>query len=263
MLDFTDRPVIIGGGALGGAVALGFVRAGGSPLVSHAKSDRVQEFQAAGIRTFTDNKEAVAATEGPVLIAVKPWLVEAVVKELAPLLKGRVCCSMAAKVTLEQLKHWAPEALWGRAIPNIAAAVGAGFAGMSSLDWDVAVKEAMIDLFKTEGGVAWVNESELNMVSAISGSAIAYLFMIQEAFIQGGLSLGLPALQAIDAALSTFEGAARLARETGRHPAALKDSVCTPGGTTIAGLRVLEQRGLKSAIIDALDATCQAGVPKK
>lgn len=254
-----DSPVIIGGGALGGAVAIGLAKSGLSPVVSHPKESRLAELEALGLRLTRDNVQALEASAGPVLFAVKPWLVKDVVRALADRLAGRVCCSMAARVSLEELKSCAPGAKWGRAIPNIAAAVGAGFAGVASDDWDEDERNAMLGLFRREGEAVWVGEKDLNAVSTLSGSAIAFVLMAAEAFIQGGLGVGMSCDGSLKAALATFEGAAKLVRETGLHPAALKDSVCTPRGTTIAGLRALEAKGFKSALIEGLIATYNAG----
>ena len=142
-------------------------------------------------------------------------------------------------------------------MPNIAAAVGAGFTGIVSGDWSDEEKRTISALCGLYGDAMEVSEKDLDGVIALSGSAIAYVLDLLEGFIQGGLSVGMKGDVSLRAGIATLEGAARLVAARGVHPAVLKDSVCTPGGTTIAGIRSLQEKGFRSAFIEALVATAE------
>jgi len=112
----------------------------------------------------------------------------------------------------------------------------------------------MVDrIFKAVGVVCWVEEHQLHAVTALSGSGPAYVYMVIEAMIAGGLKMGLSREIATKLAEQTVLGAAKLVRETGHHPAVLRDQVITPGGTTIAAIHELEKHGLRSMLISAIE----------
>ncbi len=256
----TERnPLIIGGGALGGSVARGLKRAGFLPLVVDPNQAVRQSLSDLGIAVAADAKEALAAHRGPVLLALKPWLMMPVCSDLKDYLAGRLCCSLAALVELKALKFSAPDGHWGRAMTNIASAVGAGFTGIARGDWTDGELETMMGLLGSFGQALTVEEKDIDGIIGISGSAIAYVFSLIEAFIQGGLAVGLRGDLALQAGIHTLIGAASLVRETGEHPAVLRDRVCTPGGTTIAAIRSLERGGFKSAFIEAVVAAAESG----
>lgn len=259
MEEKNNNPIILGGGALGGAVARGLKLAGISPIVANPGKKVRDALEKDGIKTTPDDREALAMSGGPVLVALKPWLMEPACSELRTELSGRLCCSMAALVELSVLRYAAPEAHWGRAMANIASAVGAGFTGVTRGDWNDTETETMMSLFSSFGDSVPVEEKDIDGIVGISGSAIAYVFMLLEGFVQGGLAVGLKSELALRAGIGTLIGAAELTRRTGKHPAELKDSVCTPGGTTIAAIRLLEQRGFKSSFIEAVAVAAEQG----
>lgn len=251
------RPIVIGGGNLGGAVARGLSRAGVSPVVVQHRGAKFDALMGDGVETAAVLTEALPLARGPVFVALKPWLVESYCAENAAALAGRTLVSCAALVNLELLKKAAPNARWGRVMPNIASAVGAGFTGIVRGDWSDGDFEEVRGLCALFGDAVEVSEKDLDGVICLSGSAIAYVLELLEGFIQGGLTAGMKSDLSLRAGAATLIGAAELVRQKNVHPAALKDSVCTPGGTTIAGLRALQRAGFKSAFVEALAATAE------
>lgn len=251
------RPVVVGGGNLGGAVARGLLRAGVGPLVVQRPGANFDALVADGVETFAELPPALARSNGPVFVALKPWLVEPWCERNAASLAGRTLVSCAAFVGLDLLKKSAPLARWGRVMPNIAAAVGAGFTGVCRGDWSDDETETVRALCASFGDAVFVAEKDLDGVVCLSGSAIAYVFELLEGFVQGGLAVGMKADVSLRAGIATLKGAAELAAARKEHPAVLKDAVCTPGGTTIAGCRALLKNGFKSAFVEALVATAE------
>ena len=251
------RPIVVGGGNLGGAVARGLFRAGVRPVAVQRRGANFDALAGDGIETVATLAEAAPLGRGPVFIALKPQLIESYCAENAALLAGRALVSCAALVGLELLENAVPNARWGRAMPNIASAVGAGFTGIVRGGWTDDDFEEVRGLCALFGDAVEVSEKELDGVICLSGSAIAYVLELLEGFIQGGLAVGMKGDLSLRAGAATLIGAAELARRKNVHPAALKDSVCTPGGTTIAGLRVLQRAGFNSAFIEALAATAE------
>ena len=173
-----------------------------------------------------------------VIIAVKPKIVSSLLEEIKGNLKqDDILLSVAAGVTLEQI-----ESVVGagrklvRAMPNTPAAVGAG---MTSLTPNEHVAEV-------------VDEYLIDAVIGVSGSSPAYVYMFIEALADGAVASGMPRDKAYVFAAQTVMGAAKTVLETGEHPGKLKDDVCSPGGTTIAAVRALEERGFRSAVMEAV-----------
>src|SRR5581483_3288683 len=123
------------------------------------------------------------------------------------------------------------------------------YAGVHATEKDLAAAEA---IFKSVGKVVTLPESGLDAVTGLSGSGPVYVYMVIEAMIDGGVKMGIPRVIAAQLAAQTVLGAAKLVIETGKHPAILKDEVTTPGGTAINAIHVLEQKGLRSVLIDAI-----------
>ncbi|HYB13680.1 MAG TPA: pyrroline-5-carboxylate reductase [Myxococcota bacterium] len=251
----------VGGGAMAEALIGGLIAAGVPPALLAASDPDpgrckllAENF---GIATHAENGEAVAGSD-LVVLAVKPSVLESVLRALAVRDLARpLWISIAAGVPLAKLASLLPAgARIVRAMPNTPALVRAGATAIApSAATHAADREAAAALFETVG-VCWEapNESLLDAVTGLSGSGPAYVFVFLEALGDAGVRMGLPRDAAYRLAFQTVLGAAKLAQETGRHPAALKDQVTSPGGTTIAGLERLEAGGFRAAVYEAVAA---------
>jgi pyrroline-5-carboxylate reductase len=248
----------LGAGAMGEALAGGLVAAGvprervrlADP--DAARTDAVK--RALGVATGDDNA-AVVRDADVVVIAVKPGLVASVLREVGD--ARPLWISIAAGASIAKLEAALPQgARVVRAMPNTPALVREGatayVANRAASAADRAVAQALFEC----AGLAWEapDESLLDAVTGLSGSGPAYVFVLLEALADAGVRMGLPRDAAQRLAIQTVLGAATLARETGLHPAQLKDRVTSPGGTTIAGLARLEAAGFRAALIDAVEA---------
>ena len=248
----------LGAGAMGEALAGGLVAAGvprervqlADP--DAARLDAVK--RALGVATTGDNAALVRESD-VVVIAVKPGLVAGVlgaVGDARPL-----WVSIAAGVSIAKLEAVLPSgARVVRAMPNTPALVREGATAYAANRAATAADRAVAQALFESAGLAWEapDESLLDAVTGLSGSGPAYVFVLLEALADAGVRVGLPRDAAQRLAIQTVLGAAMLARETGLHPAQLKDRVTSPGGTTIAGLARLEQAGFRAALIDAVEA---------
>jgi len=254
------RLQVIGGGKMGEALLAGLVAGGWAP----SGELRVVERLASRSDELADRFPGVAIgdtvepAEGHVL-AVKPGDVETACRALAAAGRGAPVLSIAAGVTVERLEAaLAPGTAVVRAMPNTPALVGAGAAavapGSVADDDDMAWAERILGAV---GQVVRVDESLLDAVTGLSGSGPAYVFLVVEAMIEGGVLAGLPRPVATTLATQTLLGAARLLDESAEGPEALRAAVTSPGGTTAAGLRALESASVRSAFLDAIMAATE------
>lgn len=247
----TARLVVMGGGRMGEALVSGLRAAGWDGIVVVEKvAARRDELNAAGIKAVDEP----VACDGLVL-AVKPGDVEAACRTAVATGVGRVL-SIAAGVTLAKLESWLGDGVpVVRSMPNTPALVGAGAAaiagGSTATDADLAWAE---EVLSAVGTVVRVPEPLLDAVTGLSGSGPAYVFLVAEALTEGGVLAGLPRDTAASLAAQTLLGAARLLVESAEGPEVLRANVTSPGGTTAAGLRVLEARAVRSAFIEAVQA---------
>jgi pyrroline-5-carboxylate reductase len=227
---------------------------------SDVKEERLAELrQTYGIETSQDN-EAIVAWSDLVVISVKPQIVDRILAPIAAgLREDAVVVSIAAGVPIEALEARLPEtARVVRAMPNTAAIALAGATaiapGTHATPDDLLVARA---LFEAVGRCAVLDESLLDAVTGLSGSGPAYVMLIIEALADGGVKVGLGRDTSLMLAAQTVYGAAKLQLETGEHPGRLKDMVTSPGGTAIAGLHTLEAGGLRTTLIDAVEAAAR------
>ncbi len=263
--DMTNIAVI-GAGQMGEALVGGWLAAKASvPEALFATDTSVERRDLMkrrfGIRTGSDNREA-AAWADVVVLAVKPQTLDGVVRDLAPVLAGKLVLSIAAGVTIERLGKLVPRGMRiVRAMPNTPVLVREG---VSALSFGAGVTESDQQLarrlFEAVGRTVVVDERLMDAVTGLSGSGPAYVFLAIEALADGGVKMGLPRTVAALLAAQTLLGAAKLVLETGEHPAKLKDRVASPGGTTIAGLHRLEQGGFRAALIAAVEAAANRSV---
>ena len=248
--------LIVGGGRMGEALAAGLLDAGWMnadelTIVEPVEARRTElSARFAGITVSADCVEA-----GGAVVAVKPADVAAACQSVAGRGVPRVL-SIAAGVTLATLEAaLPPTTAVVRAMPNTPALIGAGVAavaaGSHADEDDLAWAE---EILGAVGSVVRVKESLLDAVTGLSGSGPAYVFLIAEALIEAGVLVGLPRDVSSTLAIQTVLGAGRLLAESGDSPETLRAAVTSPGGTTAAGLRALEDAGVRAAFLAAVDA---------
>lgn len=222
-------------------------------IVSRRSEVALQKIQdELGVRITTDNGR-VAAEADILILAVKPYQFQEVISEVREVMKeDALVISIAAGQSIASI-----ERMFGRAVclvrtmPNTPALVLAGATGMCFNEQvDEARKEQAVALFESFGVVEIVPESMMDTVIGVSGSSPAYVFLFIEAMADAAVADGMPREQAYQLAAQSVMGSAKMVLETGRHPGELKDMVCSPGGTTIEAVRVLEEKGLRSAVIE-------------
>jgi len=256
MTDTVNETVaIIGCGTMGQAILGGALQAGAidpaRTIITARRDVRAHEIaERFGVHAETDN--AVAAGRADVVVlCVKPQVAQSVL--LAPgvarALSGKVLVSICAGTRLDQLQEWVPGARCIRAMPNTPSVIRRGMTvispSQSASDVDVQWVER---LFASVGRCRVLDEQYMDAVTALSGSGPAFACVVIEALADGGVMMGLPRDVAVELAAQTVHGAGRLVLETGTHPAALKDSVTTPAGCTIAGLLTMEDGRIRSTL---------------
>lgn len=209
-----------------------------------------------GIEAVADNKK-VAAEADVLFFAVKPIFLPEVMAEIKDVLRAEtVIISIVAGKSISFME----EGLGGtrkivRCMPNTPALVGEGCTGAcANANVTKEEMEQALALLGSFGIAQEVPERLMDAVVGVSGSAPAYVFLFIEAMADAAVAAGMPRAQAYTFAAQTVLGSAKMVLETGRHPGDLKDMVCSPGGTTIEAIKVLERKGLRSAVIDAMDA---------
>lgn len=208
-----------------------------------------------GIQVDEDNVKAAGGAD-LLLLAVKPQVLPAVLKNAGSALAGKLVVSIAAGVTTAWIQERVPAArAIVRAMPNTPALVREGVTALAHPP-DLAADDlaAVRALFEAVGSVVSVEERLMDAVTGLSGSGPAYVFVAIEALADGGVKMGLPRATAQLLAAQTVLGAARMVLERGEHPAQLKDQVASPGGTTIAGLHQLEVGGMRGCLMAAVEA---------
>ncbi len=194
-----------------------------------------------------------------VILATKPAVCETALVPLRSVFtKNQILVSIAAGLTLARLRHIAgPEPVLARVMPNMPALAGCGVSALALEQPDVKVEQLLLNLFTVIGDVHLVDESLFDAVTALSGSGPAYMMLILEALADGAVEAGLQRELAIKMAAQTMAGSARLLLETSSHPGQIKDQVCSPGGTSIAGISALEARGARAALMAAVRAAAK------
>jgi pyrroline-5-carboxylate reductase len=254
----------LGAGNMAEALVKGLLRAGvaapGEILLTDRRKERLAELEKIyGVRTSTDNRSA-AGQAAIIVLSVKPQVMNKLLAEVAPALDGtKLVISIAAGVPLAAVERRVGHGVRIiRTMPNTPALVGAGStaisAGEHATPEDMAQAKA---LFDAVGKTVIVDESLLDAVTGLSGSGPAYVFLIIEALSDAGVKMGIDRRNAQDLAAQTVLGSAQLLLETGEHPGKLKDQVTSPGGTAIAGLHTLEAGGLRTTLMNAVEAATQ------
>ena len=257
-----DRTVaMIGGGQRALALAEGFCRAGLLAPADitvydpHAPARERLEARLPGI-VFADSARAAATAASVVFLAVKPQQAQSACHEIAGHLRpNAVLVSIVAGLPAGSLATLAGVPRVIRVMPNTPCLVGHGVSVVcQTAEVPAAAAARVRDLLGAVGHVHEADESQMNAVTGLSGSGPGFVALLVEALADGGVKAGLPRPLALALAVQTLSGTAALLEQTGEHPAQIKDRVSSPGGTTIAGLAVLEQRGVRGALIDAVVA---------
>lgn len=212
-----------------------------------------------GIVTTTDNHQ-VAKEANILVLSVKPQMYGEVIKEIKEdIKKDQIVVTIAAGVTMEQVKHqFGQNVKIIRTMPNTPALVGEAMVGMCCNEYVDAEEFAMIkSMFESFGKVEEVKEGLMDAVVGVSGSSPAYVYMFIEALADAAVLQGIPRSQAYTFAAQSVLGSAKMVLETGEHPGVLKDAVCSPAGTTIEAVRVLEEMGMRSAVIEAVSSASE------
>ncbi|MBI4443585.1 MAG: pyrroline-5-carboxylate reductase [Acidobacteria bacterium] len=253
---------ILGAGNIGGALLGGILKSHlAEPkdvVATDAREERRRELEEQWkvcMLPTSDNRKAVAGRD-VVILAVKPNIVQSVLEEIRNALQqNQIVLSVAAAVPLSFI-----ESVLGkrvplfRAMPNIPVLVEEGATAVAgNLATTPEQRKVIEKIFGSLGVVVFVEEGQLDAVTALSGSGPAYIYMVIEALIEGGKKMGLSHEVATRLTEQTVLGAAKLVRETKLHPAILRDEVTTPGGTTIAAIHELEKHGLRAMLISAVE----------
>ena len=250
---------VIGAGKIGSAIMRGVIGAGlvGKKQVMASDVSKALRQSAAtelGIEATPSNAK-VCEFADIVILAVKPQIVDSVLKEIAGKLgKAKLLVSVAAGVPLERIeKNLAKGARVVRVMPNIPCVVGAGAScyagGAHATAKDL---EGVGSILNSFGVGLPLEEKYLDAVTGLSGSGPAYVFLFIESLADGGVQVGLSREVALKLALQTVYGSARMALESGKHLGELRDEVTSPGGTTIAGLYALEKGGMRGTVMEAV-----------
>ena len=260
MLELSTLKLgFIGFGNMATAMADGFIRSGVISADRLGASSRrfdvlESKTRARGMRAF-QSTEALADWADVVIVAVKPHLVETVLAPVAATLGSKVVLSVAVNLLFDAYEKMLPAGTRHLSLlPNTPVAVCEGIAlceATHSLGED---RDVVATLLSSLGLCEFVDTKTMSAAGTLAGCGPAFAALFIEALADGAVKHGVPRALAISLASQMLAGTAKLQLETGTHPGAMKDAVCSPGGTTIMGVATLERRGFRSAVIDAIDA---------
>ena len=247
----------IGCGNMGGAIARGVVKAAGGEQVLLANKTMAKAENLAKELSCTVGSNEDAALCEYVFLGVKPYLMADMLEKIQPVLAESqpVLITMAAGLTMERIREMAggnyPVI---RIMPNTPSAIGEGMIQYCTLDVSDAQEAEFLTAMAHCGRMDKIPENLIDAASAVSGCGPAFACLLMEALADGGVACGLPRAKANLYAAQMLIGTGTMLLESGKHPGSLKDSVCSPGGSTIQGVRVLEEAGLRGAVMDAVIA---------
>jgi pyrroline-5-carboxylate reductase len=254
----------VGSGNMARALIAGLLKGNHLPKSSllasnHTDSTNVRIAKEYGIHTTSDNSE-VAKKADVVVLAVKPQVIDKVAREIAPkITKDKLVVSIAAGVTTKRLEEIFPKGTHVvRVMPNIPALVSAGASALARGEHTSDDELSMAkQLFDSVGISVIVDEYQMDAVTGLSGSGPAYIFLLIDALADAGVKVGLSRNISLILAANTVLGSAKLLIESNEHPGELKDMVTSPGGTAIAGIHTLEEGGLRTTIMNAVERATQ------
>lgn len=253
----------IGAGNMGGAIARAVCKQIGGENVLLADADIAKaEALAAELGCHTGDNNAAAACEY-VFLAVKPQFMEEMLAQLAPVLKVTqpILISMAAGLPMSRILEMAGgKYRIIRIMPNTPAAIGEGMILYCETGVNAAELQGFLDAMACAGRLDALPEKLIDAASCVSGCGPAFVYQFIEALADGGVACGLPRQKAQDYAAQMVMGSAKMVLESHTHPGALKDAVCSPGGSTIQGVRKLEENSFRGAVMDAVIAAYEKTV---
>ena len=247
----------IGAGKMASAIAGGLTASGkfsGGELGAFDPDQKSAEaFQkASGVSVDTNSPECGINESSALLLAVKPQVI-ASLAVYRDLMKDKLIISIAAGISIDKLKEITGSSRIIRVMPNTPALVGEGMILYDCLDVSPEMEKAFLHAFSGAGKLDKIPEEKIDAASALSGCGPAFVYAFAEALADGAVECGVPRDKASEYAAQTLYGAAKMLLTYG-HPADLKDAVCSPGGTTIAGIHALEHAGFRGATMDAITA---------
>jgi pyrroline-5-carboxylate reductase len=261
VISVSGTIAILGAGKMGEALIAGLVSSGWKTpdqiVASDRRPERLAEVgKAFGIPTTPVTSEAIAGAE-IVVLAVKPQDMEALLAEIGPLLlPDQMVLSIAAAISTAAIeRHLSAAVPVIRSMPNTPATVQEGMAGITAgLHASEEHLRKAEELLSHVGRTVRVSEPHMDAVTALSGSGPAYFALLAESMIEAGILLGLSREISTELVVQTMFGTAKLLRDEKMHPVELRESVTSPGGTTIAAIRELEQAGVRAAFLNAIQA---------
>ena len=255
-----NQPIaFIGGGNMASAIIGGLLQQG----MPSSQLEVVEPWAEASERLKSQFGVVAHAQPGPalqrcaaVVWAVKPQTFRDAAHQARPWVAHALQLSVAAGIRSDSIAQWLGTGRIVRSMPNTPALVGQGMTGLFAREAVTSSEKALVEsIVRPTGQYLWLEqESDLDTVTALSGSGPAYVFYFIEAMVQAGMDMGLPAQQARNLAVATFAGAAELARLSTEPPAVLRERVTSKGGTTYAAITALEQADVKNRFIDAMKA---------
>ena len=247
----------LGCGNMGGAIATALSKTTKDILLTSKTVSTASALAEKLGCSYTESNEAIAASCDVIFLAVKPQMAKDVLTPLAAVLQARkpLLVSMAAGLTVAQLEAMAGSIPVVRIMPNTPVSIGQGMVTYcrNALVSDAAMGALLEDL-KQAGRFDAIDEKLMDAATVAAGCSPAYTYMFIEAMADGAVACGLPRDKALEYAAAAVAGAAQLLLESGKHPGQLKDAVCSPGGSTIAGVRALEENGFRGTVMDAISA---------
>lgn len=248
----------IGMGNMGYALLKGMKLIFGEDIIFHRNNrEKMLEVAKEECISYAENNRTVIENAKYIVLAIKPQMFDSVLEEVRDAItREHIIISLAPGITLEQLKEKAGEGRVVRTMPNTPAMVGEGMTGIAfdENSFDIKEVETIKRIFESVGKIKIVSENLIDAVVCASGSSPAYVFVFMEALADSVVKCGMKRDDAYEFVAQTVLGSAKLMLETKKHPGELKDMVCSPGGTTIAGVEELEKNGFRKSIFEATEA---------
>lgn len=257
MTTNKTKIAIIGGGNLGTSIAKGLVKnqfPAENIIVTRRKVERLQALSELGIKTTSDNIEAVKSSQ-IIIVALKPYRIDAVLKEISSYIhvENHIIVSLVSGVSIEHIKEQLETDLpIFRAMPNTAIAINESMTCIAAPKATAEQKELLKNLFSGLGQSIFMNEDMMDAATVLAACGIAFVMRFIRAMVQGGIEIGFDSKTASQIANQTVKGAAELLIQNGLHPEEEIDKVTTPKGFTISGLNEMEHNGFSSSLIKGI-----------